>query len=217
MESRKTKKNISYQPSNTPKLTKNKFKDRVKGGSNSKNSEKELIESLLSPQKKKPDSKNLDLLLSNKSVSSSNTPKKGNSHKKSYQYKPRQTKSKRDVIINNFHRAISSTNSDDIIVKMLELNEKDIINFYANLEKMIGSELSVQIRNQMSQDIQTNQKKSGNTDFAICPFCCENKSNCVILLCGHMICHKCGKNINRCKYPCPKCKKPIKYIQYIVD
>ena len=100
---------------------------------------------------------------------------------------------------------------------MLELNENDIINFYSNLEKMIGTELSKQIRDQMSKDIHQNTKSTGNTDFALCPFCCENKSNCVILLCGHLICHKCGKNINRCKYPCPKCKKPIKYIQYIVD
>ena len=116
----------------------------------------------------------------------------------------------------NFHHAINSTNSDQIIVKMLELNENDILNFYSNLEKMIGKDLSVQIRQEMSKDIQDNHKKSGG-NMALCPFCQENKSNCVILLCGHLICHKCGKNINRCKYPCPKCQKPIKYIQYIVD
>ena len=27
----------------------------------------------------------------------------------------------------------------------------------------------------------------------MCPFCQENKSNCVILLCGHMLCNKCVK------------------------
>jgi len=129
----------------------------------------------------------------------------------------KQTKSKKDKIIQNFHSAINSTKSDQIIVKMLELNENDIVNFYSNLEKMIGKDLSLQIRENMSHDITQNQKSSGNKNFAMCPFCHENKSNCVILLCGHLICHKCGKNINRCKYPCPKCKKPIKYIQYIVD
>ena len=116
----------------------------------------------------------------------------------------------------NFHHAINSTNSDQIIVKMLELNENDILNFYSNLEKMIGKDLSAEIRQEMSRDIRDNQKKTGGS-MAICPFCQENKSNCVILLCGHLICHKCGKNINRCKYPCPKCKKPIKYIQFITD
>ena len=61
---------------------------------------------------------------------------------------------------------------------MLELNENDIINFYSNLEKMIGKELSYQIRDEMSRDIKNNQKISGGTT-AICPFCAENK---VILL-----------------------------------
>ena len=118
-------------------------------------------------------------------------------------------------MITNFHKAINSTNSDDIIVKMLDLKEDDIVNFYGNLEKLIGSEMSVNIRNQMSKDLQLNNKSTSKQ--AICPFCQENKSNCVILLCGHMLCHKCAKNINRCKYPCPKCKKPIKYIQFIVE
>ena len=67
----------------------------------------------------------------------------------------------------------------------------------------------------MSKDLEHNSNITNKT--AMCPFCMESKSNCVILLCGHLLCHKCAKNINRCKYPCPKCKKPIKYIQYIVD
>ena len=98
---------------------------------------------------------------------------------------------------------------------MLELNENDIITFYTNLEKLIGKDMSETIKNQMSRDIKDNNKNFSK--IALCPFCREKKSNCVILLCGHLICHICGKNINRCKYPCPKCKKPIKYIQYIVD
>lgn len=122
---------------------------------------------------------------------------------------------KQQLMINNFHKAINSTNSDDIIVKMLDLKEDDIVNFYGNLEKLIGSEMSLNIRNQMSKDLQLNNKSTSKQ--AICPFCQENKSNCVILLCGHMLCHKCAKNINRCKFPCPKCKKPIKYIQFIVE
>ena len=121
---------------------------------------------------------------------------------------------KQQQMITNFHKAINSTNSDDIIVKMLDLKD-DIVNFYGNLEKLIGSEMSINIRNQMSKDLQINNKLTSKQ--AMCPFCQENKSNCVILLCGHMLCHKCAKNINRCKFPCPKCKKPIKYIQFIVE
>ena len=121
-------------------------------------------------------------------------------------------------IINNFHKAISSTKSDDIILKMLDLKEKDIIVFYKNLENLIGKDMSSKIKTNMAGQLQTNKFVSnGSTTTSICPFCMENKSNCVILLCGHLLCSKCAKNINRCKYPCPKCKKPIKYIQYIAD
>ena len=121
-------------------------------------------------------------------------------------------------IINNFHKAISSTKSDDIILKMLDLKEKDIIVFYKNLENLIGKDMSSKIKNNMAGQLQSNKFVSnGSTNISICPFCMENKSNCVILLCGHLLCSKCAKNINRCKYPCPKCKKPIKYIQYIAD
>ena len=197
MDNRRTKKQISNTSLHPPKLTKNKMKN------NNNSSKNDLIESLLGGKSnnvsvaKKPETP----IISKNGVS---PPKK-------------QTKSKKDKIIQNFHSAINSTKSDQIIVKMLELNENDIVNFYSNLEKMIGKDLSLQIRENMSHDITQNQKSSGNKNFAMCPFCHENKSNCVILLCGHLICHKCGKNINRCKYPCPKCKKPIKYIQYIVD
>ena len=118
-------------------------------------------------------------------------------------------------IINNFHKAISSTNSDEVILKMLDLKEKDIIVFYKNLENLIGKDMSSKIKNEMVGQLQTN--KVTPNGGSICPFCNENKNNCVILLCGHLLCSKCAKNINRCKYPCPKCKKPIKYIQYIAD
>ena len=60
-------------------------------------------------------------------------------------------------------------------------------------------------------------KNKNGVSYSLCPFCMESKSNCVILLCGHLICDKCAKNINRCKFPCPKCKKPIKYIQFISE
>ena len=121
-------------------------------------------------------------------------------------------------IINNFHKAISSTNSDEVILKMLDLKEKDIIVFYKDLENLIGKDMSSKIKNEMVGQLQTNKLVSnGSKNISICPFCMENKSNCVILLCGHLLCSKCAKNINRCKYPCPKCKKPIKYIQYIAD
>ena len=122
-------------------------------------------------------------------------------------------------IIENFHKAIKLTNSDNIILKMLDLKEKDIINFYTNLEKMIGKDLSQKIRNDMSKQLlnsNTIVNKNGVL-LSLCPFCRESKSNCVILLCGHLICNKCAKNINRCKFPCPKCKKPIKYIQFISE
>jgi len=122
-------------------------------------------------------------------------------------------------IIENFHKAIKLTNSDEIILKMLDLKEKDIVNFYKNMEKMIGKDLSLKIRNDMSKQLITGAtvvNKNG-VALSLCPFCMDSKSNCVILLCGHLICNKCAKNINRCKYPCPKCKKPIKYIQFISE
>lgn len=203
---RKTKKNISNNLPHPPKLTKNKVKDKNK--KIMAPSQNDLIESLLSKGSKTN--------IPNTSIKKIETPTKQSLRNRLSQSQQKRTKSKKDRIINNFHQAINSTKSDQIIVKMLELNETDIINFYSNLEKMIGKDLSVEIRNNMSNDIKQNQKVSG-ANMAMCPFCHENKSNCVILLCGHLICHKCGKNINRCKYPCPKCKKPIKYIQYIVD
>tara|TARA_X000000950_G_C13780156_1_gene604740 strand:+ start:387 stop:1046 length:660 start_codon:yes stop_codon:yes gene_type:complete len=217
-EPRKTKKNISSNHLQAPKITKNKknsansnSKIRLDGNSKNKNSatENDLIESLLNKGKRKPTNHLNSVQV--KKVEGRNSLKN-----KLESVKHKQNRSKKDKIMYNFHHAINSTNSDQIIVKMLELNDNDIVNFYSNLEKMIGKELSQQIRDEMSKDIRSNQKISGS-NTAICPFCLENKSNCVILLCGHMICHKCGKNINRCKYPCPKCKKSIKYIQYIAD
>jgi len=120
-------------------------------------------------------------------------------------------------IIENFHKAIKLTNSDEIILKMLDLKEKDIVNFYKNMEKMIGKDLSLKIRNDMSKQLITGAtvvNKNGTT-LSLCPFCSESKSNCVILLCGHLLCNKCAKNINKCKYPYTKCKKHIKNIQII--
>ena len=35
---------------------------------------------------------------------------------------------KQQQMITNFHKAITSTNSDDVIVKMLDLKEDDIVN-----------------------------------------------------------------------------------------
>ena len=122
-------------------------------------------------------------------------------------------------IIENFHKAIKLTNSDEIILKMLDLKENDIVKFYKNMEQMIGKDLSIQIRNDMSKQLLNSNtiKNKNGISLSLCPFCAETKSNCVILLCGHLICDKCAKNINRCKFPCPKCKKPIKYIQFISE
>ena len=128
---------------------------------------------------------------------------------------PQINKPHKSYIINNFHKAISCTKSDDIILKMLDLKEKDIVVFYKNLEKLIGKDMSSKIKNEMAGQLMGQKQQSHNV--SVCPFCLENKSNCVILLCGHMLCSKCAKNINRCKMPCPKCKKPIKFIQYIAD
>ena len=168
----------------------------------SKRTKKNISNNPQPPKKSKKDEEFITTLLNNK-----------NSNKKSITTKnvPKQKMSKKNKIINNFHKAVTLTNSDEIVMKMLELKENDIINFYSNLENMIGKELTYNIKQQMNIDIKNNTKEK----IVLCPFCLENKSNCVILLCGHMLCHKCAKNINRCKYPCPKCKKPIKYIQFI--
>jgi membrane-associated HD superfamily phosphohydrolase len=201
---KKTKKNISNNPAMPPKrTTKDRIKEKI--GASNKGIGDDFINSLLGKKEK-----NNGLSMGNSEVNSNNSRNikniKGNNAL---------AKNKKNKILSNFHNAISSTKSDQVIVKMLELNENDIITFYTNLEKLIGKEMSVSIREQMSKDIKSNSKDFNK--IALCPFCRENKSNCVILLCGHMICHICAKNINRCKYPCPKCKKPIKYIQYIVD
>ena len=184
---RRTKKNISTNPVVNKKI--DNFKDNS------------FIDSLLNKKTEKPQV--------NKNVSNRN--KIGDKRRQTGGNKSK----KQQLMINNFHKAITSTNSDDVIVKMLDLKEDDILKFYTNLEKLIGSEMSLNIRNQMSKDLQINSNITNKT--ALCPFCMESKSNCVILLCGHLLCHKCAKNINRCKYPCPKCKKPIKYIQYIME
>ena len=184
---KRTKKNISNNP------VVNKKTDNFKDNS--------FIDSLLN---KKSDKPQINKNVNNRSKQVDKRRQTGGNKSK-----------KQQLMINNFHKAITSTNSDDVIVKMLDLKEDDILKFYSNLEKMIGSEMSLNIRNQMSKDLQINSNITNKN--ALCPFCMESKSNCVILLCGHLLCHKCAKNINRCKYPCPKCKKPIKYIQYIVE
>ena len=121
------------------------------------NNDKEFINNLLS----KNDNKNTKLI-SNKN----NKPQ------------TKQKLSKKNRIINNFHKAVTSTNSDDVIVKMLELKENDIINFYSNLENMIGIELTNNIKTQMNIDVKNNT----HNKIVLCPFCLENKSNCVIIL-----------------------------------
>ena len=184
---KRTKKNISNNP------VVNKKTDNFKDNS--------FIDSLLN---KKSDKPQINKNVNNRSKQVDKRRQTGGNKSK-----------KQQQMITNFHKAITSTNSDDVIVKMLDLREDDILKFYSNLEKMIGSEMSLNIRNQMSKDLQINSNITNKN--ALCPFCMESKSNCVILLCGHLLCHKCAKNINRCKYPCPKCKKPIKYIQYIVE
>lgn len=167
-------------------------------------SQDNLVSSLLSKNKKTKIS----------SLKYSNTAQPPPKPKKQVSFQ--QNNSSNSQIISNFHKAINSTNSDDIILKMLDLKEKDIVIFYKNLEKLIGKDMSGKIKSGMAEQL-INNKNQRNGGLSLCPFCTENKSNCVILLCGHMLCSKCAKNINRCKYPCPKCKKPIKYIQYIAD
>lgn len=191
---KKTKKNITLNPSLSKKKN-DKNERNEKSNKTEKSNSEDFIQSLLNKKKS----------------SFVKSAQKTNSNQKSSR--------KKDRMINNFHKAINSTKSDEIIIKMLELKEDDIISFYSNLENLIGKEMSEQIKEQMSEDLKKNSKLKDKYEknFALCPFCCENKSNCVILLCGHMLCNKCGKNINRCKYPCPKCKKPIKYIQYITE
>jgi hypothetical protein len=126
-------------------------------------------------------------------------------------------------IISNFHKAISSTNSDEIILKMLDLKDSEIIKFYKNLEGLIGKDMSYKIKNEMANQLMPNNQVMQNNgrnirfNISLCHLCQYNKNDCVILLCGHLICKKCARNITRCKYPCPKCKKPIKFIQYIVE
>tara|TARA_B100001057_G_C22683427_1_gene884686 strand:+ start:271 stop:825 length:555 start_codon:yes stop_codon:yes gene_type:complete len=152
------------------------------------NTNNELIESLLNKKNKSSFNKKVEV-------------------KKNNNINPNDRK-----IIQNFHQIIKSTNSDNIIGKMLDLNEKDIIKFYKNMELTIGKEMSKNIKSQISKQLVTN---NNNGISNLCPFCLTNKANCVILLCGHLICNICAKNINRCKFPCPKCKKNIKYIQII--
>ena len=73
--------------------------------------------------------------------------------------------------------------------------------------------MSSKIKNEMADQLIDTKQKTQN--LSLCPFCLENRSNCVILLCGHLLCSKCAKNINRCKMPCPKCKNYKIYSIYI--
>ena len=194
MSTRKTKKNI-HSNIMVPKVNSQKRINKNPA---------DLISNLLNKNQKKPELKRV-INSVNKSIPTTKSSNKqtGSSGK----------------IIENFHKAIKLTNSDEIILKMLDLKEKDIVSFYKNMEKIVGKDLSLKIRDDMSKQLITNQtiKNKNGVSLSMCPFCMDAKSNCVILLCGHLICNKCAKNINRCKYPCPKCKKPIKYIQFISD
>ena len=49
--------------------------------------------------------------------------------KKQVSFSPTLNVGNNSQIISNFHKAINSTNSDDIILKMLDLKEKDIVVF----------------------------------------------------------------------------------------
>lgn len=194
MSTRKTKKNI-HSNIMVPKVNSQKRINKNPA---------DLISNLLNKNQKKPELKR-EINSGNKSIpiTKSSNKQTGSSGK----------------IIENFHKAIKLTNSDEIILKMLDLKEKDIVSFYKNMEKIVGKDLSLKIRDDMSKQLITNQtiKNKNGVSLSMCPFCMDAKSNCVILLCGHLLCNKCAKNINRCKYPCPKCKKPIKYIQFISD
>ena len=194
MSTRKTKKNI-HSNIMVPKVNSQKRINK---------NPTDLISNLLNKSNKKIELKK-EITSKNKSVPTTKTSSKqiGGSGK----------------IIENFHKAIKLTNSDEIILKMLDLKEKDIVAFYKNMEKIVGKDLSLKIRDDMSKQLITNQtvKNKNGVTLSLCPFCMDAKSNCVILLCGHLLCNKCAKNINRCKYPCPKCKKPIKYIQFISE
>ena len=200
MSTRKTKKNI-HSNIMVPKVNSQK---RI-----NKNSA-DLISNLLNKSNKKLELKK-EITTSNKTITSNKIiPTTKSSSKQN---------SSSGKIIENFHKAIKLTNSDEIILKMLDLKEKDIVAFYKNMEKIVGKDLSLKIRDDMSKQLITNQtvKNKNGVTLSLCPFCMDAKSNCVILLCGHLLCNKCAKNINRCKYPCPKCKKPIKYIQFISE
>lgn len=211
------------------KKTKKNLSTTVKN----KNGNKEFIDSLLNKSKKtKISSLKFDNLgkiekksgksLNKNIISSTRNINKNNVNK------PIKNK---NHIISNFHKAISTTNSDEIILKMLDLKDSEIIKFYKNLEGLIGKDLSYKIKNEMASQLVpnnqvnssniTNNKLSGRKNIrfnvSLCHLCQENKNDCVILLCGHLICKRCARNITRCKYPCPKCKKPVKFIQYIVE
>ena len=62
---------------------------------------------------------------------------------------------------------------------MLDLKEKDIVIFYKNLEKLIGKDMSSKIKNEMADQLIDTKQKTQN--LSLCPFCLENRSNCVIL------------------------------------
>ena len=157
---KKTKKNISNTPVAPPKrTTKDRIKEKI-GGNNKMDND--FISSLLSKGNKSENN-----LKGNKS-------KINDFNDRNFKHNKASNKNKKSKILNNFHNAISSTKSDQIIVKMLELNENDIITFYTNLEKLIGKDMSVTIREQMSKDIKNNSKSFSK--IISCPFCRENKN-----------------------------------------
>ena len=198
-----------------------KTKKNLPNVGTNKNSNQEFINSLLNKSKKtKISSLKLDNLGKVEKKTGKSQSKNIISSTKNIN-KPNNGKSiikNKNHIISNFHKAISSTNSDEIILKMLDLKDSEIIKFYKNLEGLIGKDLSYKIKNEMaSQLVPNNQLTLPNTsklngrknvsfNVSLCYLCQENKNDCVILLCGHLICKKCARNITRCKYPCPKCK-----------
>ena len=83
--------------------------------------------------------------------------------------------------------------------------DSEIIKFYKNLEGLIGKDMSYKIKNEITNQlipnnqVMQNNRKNISFNISLCHLCQYNKNDCVILLCGHLICKKCARNITRCK------------------
>ena len=122
MSTRKTKKNI-HSNIMVPKVNSQK---RI-----NKNSA-DLISNLLNKSNKKLELKK-EITTSNKTITSNKIiPTTKSSSKQN---------SSSGKIIENFHKAIKLTNSDEIILKMLDLKEKDIVAFLQKYGKNSGERI----------------------------------------------------------------------------